>query len=144
MRKGILMMLLAVVSSSAAAEWVEYRPNPLVAGVGSRYKNPTIYIDPSTVRKNGDKVKLWILLDYDALLVLYPSNPYNRGQYKSLRGQIEFDCKEEHSQDLYASFHYGNMGSGVAVDSFSSPHQSVLIPLDSTNAILWKYACGKK
>jgi hypothetical protein len=48
MRKPILMMLLAVVSSSAAAEWVELGSNEI----------STAYSDPATIRRNGDMVKM--------------------------------------------------------------------------------------
>lgn len=54
MRKAIVMMLLAAVSSSAAAEWVEL----------NRDEISTDYFDPTTIRKAGDMVKVWSLTDH--------------------------------------------------------------------------------
>lgn len=54
MRKTILMLLLAVVSSSAEAGWI-------AVGDG---ENMTTYADPTTIRKTGDRVKMWALLDF--------------------------------------------------------------------------------
>jgi len=47
MYKVILMMLLAVVSSSAMAEWVEVDTSD----------DSTYYANPNTIRKSGNKVK---------------------------------------------------------------------------------------
>jgi hypothetical protein len=52
--KKLLLILMLVVSSSAMAEWV---------WVG-KSEGFTTYVDPTTVRKSGNKVKLWRLTDY--------------------------------------------------------------------------------
>ena len=57
MRKTILMILLAVASSSPAAEWVKVSENETAA----------IYVDPATIGKAGDLVKMWRLLDFKAV-----------------------------------------------------------------------------
>ena len=54
MHKAILMMLLAVVSSSAMAEWTVVNEN----------KEFIQYADLATIRKLGNKVKMWGLNDY--------------------------------------------------------------------------------
>ena len=54
MRKAILVMLLAVVSSSASAAWVKVSISE--AGTG--------YVDPATIRKTGDKVTMSEMTDY--------------------------------------------------------------------------------
>ena len=51
MKKLLLTLMLAVVSSSAMAKWVKVSEDKLV----------TAYADPTTIRKNGDKVKMWAL-----------------------------------------------------------------------------------
>lgn len=53
MHKAILMILLAVVSSSAVAEWVQFGGNETI----------TIYVDPATIHKAGNMVKMWFLYD---------------------------------------------------------------------------------
>jgi len=73
MPKAILIILLTVVSSSAMAEWVKVSEDKLV----------TAYADPTTIRKLGDKVKMWALwcrMWYEAfMLSLSPlSTPLHR------------------------------------------------------------------
>jgi len=54
MRKAILAILLAVASSSAAAEWVEVDSDETL----------TFYINPTTIRRDGNLVRMWELLEY--------------------------------------------------------------------------------
>ena len=61
MHKAILMILLVSVSSSAIAEWVEIAVS---AKEAEEEATMTAYADPDTIRKTGDRVKLWILADY--------------------------------------------------------------------------------
>ncbi len=53
MRRAVLMILLAVVSSSAIAEWVAIVSN----------ETKTTYADPATIRRAGDRAKMWSLID---------------------------------------------------------------------------------
>jgi hypothetical protein len=50
MKKLLLTLVLAVVSSSAMAEWV---------GVGKK-ENFFSYVDSATIRKLGNMVKIWV------------------------------------------------------------------------------------
>ena len=129
MRKAILMMLLAVVSSSAAAAWVEVGGNAIA----------TAYADPATIRKNGNRAKMWDLFD------LKTARASREGRsYLSTKQQAEYDCKEEQWRMLYFSWHSGNMGRGEIVLSGSGPSQWEPVAPLSGNAILWKFACGKR
>jgi len=76
MHKAILIMLLAVVSSSAMAEWVKVSEDKLV----------TAYADPTTIRKLGDKVKMWALWDYST------AQEDDSKPHMSTRVQKEFNC----------------------------------------------------
>ena len=53
--KVVLMLLLAVVSSSAMAEWV-------VVVTTMQY---TYHADPDTIRKKGNIVKMWVMNDFN-------------------------------------------------------------------------------
>jgi len=57
MYKAILLMLLAVVSSSAMAEWVE------VDGTSNLEIGTSVYVDP-TFHKSGNKVTLLELINF--------------------------------------------------------------------------------
>ena len=128
MRKAILMMLLAVASSSAAAEWVE---------IGSN-ETATVYADPATMRRAGNTVKLWEL--YVAKTAQLIANK----AYMSAKLLREYDCKGERSRTLYASFHPEDMGRGEMIYGTSDPTrwEPVTTP-EIANAIQWKLACGK-
>ena len=128
MRKTILIMLLAVVSSSAAADWVYLGGNDTI----------TFYADPTTIRKAGNVVKLWNLFD------LKTAQLVNGKRYMSTKGQTEYDCKEERTRELYASFHSGNMARGEIVELASNMASSwTPVAPRSISEDLWKFACGK-
>lgn len=126
MGKYILLMLLAVGSNRAIAEWVS------VSGSGST----TVYVDISTFRKDGNKVKMWILQDSKTAK---PTTP----PYMSSKEEMEFDCAEEQSRALYRSFHSGNMGAGETVHTSPDPDKWKPVPPESIIEVVWKLACGK-
>jgi len=130
MRKPILMMLLAVVSSSAAAGW----------GVVGKNDGGTAYADPATIRKAGNIVTMWTLLDFKTANVEAESG----NRYMSAKSQNEYDCKEKRTRRLVVSYHSGNMGDGRAVHSNSESGKWVPVPPDSGFELLWKSACGKR
>lgn len=130
MNKIILMLLLAVLSSSAMAEWESHR---------SADDGMTLYTNPSTIRKNGDRVKMWALFDYKKSEIIDKNK-----RYLSSKSQFEFDCKEEQARTLSISNFSGNMGGGKAVDSHNNKTEWIPVPPESLIEFLWKYACGKK
>lgn len=131
MRKVILMLLLAVLSSSAMAEWVK---------VGANDKS-TIYADPATIRKEGNMVKMWRLKNYGSPKVY----SFSTNTVLSDREQSEYDCKEEQYRSLYISYHSEKYGKGEVVyrDTYPASNWRPVEP-DSIGAELWKLACGKR
>ena len=127
MQKTILMLLLAVVSSSAMAEWVY---------IGQTEKEElllTTYADSDTIRKEGNTIKMWILHDFNTL----------RLNFISARIKEEYDCKEKKQRILFIAFYTGHMGGGETVaiitdpeDQFKPTAQGSLV-----EAVL-KFACG--
>lgn len=139
MRKVFLMLLLATLNSSAMAEWVN-------AGTGTDGTN--VYANPSTIRKKGNKVKLWAMFDYKTPNT---ANTYPPSTYQSAKLQYEFDCEEE-QYTTNAFYDYSeNMGGGKVV--FSSEmvvkmsvgviHWVPVMP-DTLDNVLLNYACKKK
>lgn len=138
MPKAIFIMLLALVSKSAVASWVEI-------GHSDAY---TAYADPATIRKSGDRVKMWSLYDYKKALV---SHGGDKKPYLSQKTQYEYDCKQGQKRMLAYSLHSGNMGTGDVVVRNSEPYKEIgdsekwwpVVP-ESMAQSVWKYACGKK
>ncbi|MDE2118495.1 MAG: hypothetical protein KGJ19_07855 [Betaproteobacteria bacterium] len=128
MRKVTLMMLLAVVSNGALAEWINVASN----------KNTTIYVDPATVQRNGNMATMWHMTDYKT-----PSKDMGE-EYLSTKDQNEYDCKEVKVRRRASSQHSKNMGGGKVVYSDTYTTRWKPVPPDSGIEILWKFACLKK
>jgi len=128
MHKIILVILLAIVSSSAMAEWVR---------IGTTNKS-TVYADPTTIRKSGNKVKMWVLYDFNSV------KGVSGEKYLSSKTQAGYDCMEEQEKILYYSWHSKNMGRGDVFWSKNKPNLdwTPVIP-GSMRKPFWKIACGK-
>lgn len=132
MRKVILMLLLAVVSNSAIAEWI---------GVGSS-DGIDIYVDKTTIRKNGSMVKMWSLNDYKTV---HKDAYFSEGNaYLSIASQGEYDCKGEQARLLSFASYSKNMGYGNAVYSHTDNYIWEPFVPESITEALWKFACGIK
>jgi hypothetical protein len=128
MRKVILMLLLAVVSGGASADWIK---------VGSN-ETDTLYVDPSTIRWNDDTAKMWAMNDFKVTQRLDERQPF-----KSEKVEYEYDCKLAQSRLLYFTSHADNMAAGEVVDFNFVPGDWARVPPGSGLEELWKIACGK-
>jgi hypothetical protein len=130
MRK-VILLLLAVVSSNAMAELVQ------IGGHGGL----AIYTDLSSFHKEGNIARMWNVYNYNMA-----RRDAGGKLYLSEEEQVEFDCAEEQMRTLYFSYRSGNMGEGELVKFNSNSDNIKWDPIEpgSTDALLWKYACGKK
>lgn len=120
MSRIIVMLLLAVVSSNAMAEWVK------VGGTDDM----TCYVDPATIHKAGDTVEMWYLFDSKMGI--------------STKTHGEFDCKGKRLRDVYLASYSGNMSAGTEVVVINRPDQWDTVKPRTLIETLWKYACGEK
>jgi len=128
MKQIIIMLLLSIMSSQTMAEWVRVEEN----------EDMIAYVEPSTIRKNGDTVEMRTLFDYKTIQTV------NGVSYLSLVGQDEFDCKHDQRRTSYFSMHIGNMGGGKIV-STKHPHPNWKpIRPHTFDEYFWIYVCGKK
>ncbi len=127
MPKAILILLLAAVSNGAAAEWVN---------VSTDDSGSTIYADPSTIRKVGNRVKMWVLFDYRKATL-------DAGdKIMSKRKHEEYDCKKKQIRLLYLSKHTGRFTEGKVVYLNDIPYNKwVPVVPGSVFEDLWRYAC---
>lgn len=134
MKKLLLTLMLAVVSSSVMAEWVLY-------GFSNGSKKGiiiTVYADPATLIKSGNTVKMWSIFDYNKA----QKDP-NSPSFMSVKRQEEYDCKEEKKRLLYADFHSENMGKGdIVFNEYATSKWTRLVP-KSISQSLGEVACGK-
>lgn len=156
MRKVVLMMLLAVVNGvyvdAAGARNGELAIRDgtmatLLARLGRTaawlqlgYNDSlNFYVDLATIRKAGDRVNMWYLIDF--------SKPDKVRLGMSITTNAEYDCKEPRVRQITASSHSGNMGRDEVVFSNSDPGKWEPVSpalIGSIKTSLWKFACGKQ
>ncbi len=132
MRKIILLMSLLVTLGCDKADktmdgWVEV--GNLEQGVA--------YANPSTIRKDGDKVKMWSIDDFKTVHEIGNIEPF-----MSIKVQNEYDCKEEQFRMLANSFYSANMGREKAVYNDYEPSRWKPVTPGSMIEKLFKLACG--
>jgi hypothetical protein len=99
----------------------------------------TVYVDPDTIRRKGDLVKMWLLLDYKTRQTTVAGV-----SYLSSRSQRQFDCAEERYRMIAFSNFSGNMASGNSIGSYSGEDTWVPVAPGTVNQGLWKAACMEK
>ena len=94
MKRLRLIILLFLSSSPAYADWVKVVTTD----------NETIYFDSDTIRRKGDLVKMWSLLDYKTIQTVASVS------FWSSKTQWEFDCAEERMRQLAYTWFSGEYG----------------------------------
>lgn len=128
LRNAVLPVLLTVMSSNVAAVWVEVGGNEVTVA----------YADSGTIRRAGDMVKMWHLLDYANARSIEGIKPY-----LSIKMQDEYDCAQERTRTLYMSLHSGNMGAGEVLGTVTDRGDWRPVPPDTLVETLRAFACGK-
>ncbi|MGA8148779.1 MAG: surface-adhesin E family protein, partial [Gallionellaceae bacterium] len=78
----------------------------------------TVYADPATISKVDNKTKMWDLGDFKTA-----QDSGVGTQFMSIKGQSEYDCKEEQYRTLYSSYFSGNMGKGEIIGAYPDPEK---------------------
>lgn len=130
MKQLLLGLMLLVTATVASAEWTRVDHNDLFIQ----------YVDKATIRRNGNLVKMWDLMDYKTVRKSAAGK-----SYLSDKSQAEYDCKEKKTRLLAFTWFDGRMGNGKAV-SFNSNVRAEWIPIgpESMGEALFEIACGKK
>lgn len=128
MQKTILMMLLVVWSNNSIAEWVKVASS----------ERGTYYINPSSIRSKGNKIKMWRLTDLNEA-----KRDANGNIYISYLEQNEYNCKEEQFRPISFQNYSEHMAEGKMVYFNSDGAMWQPIPPDSVAEILLKIACKK-
>jgi hypothetical protein len=126
----IALTLLSLSSGSAYAEWVKVSD--------SDEAGKTVYVDPTSIRRNSNLVKMWQFYDFKTVQTL------GSIRFLTAKEQWEFDCAEERSRVVARKEFSGNMGSGTMVSTNSQVGKWVPVILGSIGQTVWKVACEKK
>ena len=133
MKKLFPTLILALISTSAMAEWT-------VIGDGRDFP-VTYYLDFKTINKQGQNVKVWELMNFDTPQEFKGTT----WKYLSSRLQIEFDCVKRESRILAFYLYAGNLASNEIVYSAKFPTAPwELVPPDSVTKELWNSVCVKE
>lgn len=127
MGRFILILLLAIVSNSALAEWTEIGEN----------EELTAFTSFSSIKKHGHRITMWSMYNYKV------PHELDGKTYQSSKTQLEFDCKMDRVRMLAFSIYPEIMGEGKAL--YSDTHTGQWTPSvpDSLNERRWKTICGK-
>jgi hypothetical protein len=126
----LLITLLVLSSGPAYAEWVK-------VGDGDE-AGKTVYVDPATIRRNSNLVKMWQFYDYKTVQTV------GGIRFLTAQEQWEFDCAEERSRVLALKEFSGNMRSGTVVDTNTQVGKWAPVIPGSMGQTVWKVACGKQ
>lgn len=123
-RKAALLIILMLAAGSAWAEWVKVTETNALHG----------YIDPTTIRKNGNYRKVWEIQNQKVR---------DENGIKSRRFRAEYNCGNERMRLLSASLHSGNMAEGMIIYSFETPSEWMNVPPSTPGETVMKTVCGK-
>ena len=127
MKKTVLMLLLAAMSTGAMAEWVP------VGGGGDLDG----FADPSTRRKNGNNVNMWALSNFKV------PQKVGSAKYRSYKELEEYDCAGMRTRNLSITLYSEPMGKGNVVFTSDSPENWIHVTPDTVGEVFWEVACGK-
>lgn len=123
-----LAITVALISGTAHADWIEI-------GKGS---DGIYYVDPQSIRRNGNFAKMWYLTNYPAPVQV------GRITFSSAKYQSEYDCYEETERGRSHLAYSGYMGEGTLVYSNADEKKWTPLPPGSIGLTLWKIACAKR
>ena len=129
MKQLLLFTLLVLSHEPAYAEWVKVR--------GDDEAGKTVYVDPASIRRNSNLVKMWQFYDYKTVQTV------GGIRFLSAKEQWEFDCAEERGRVLALKEFSGNMGSGTVVYTNSQVGKWIPVMPGSIGQTVWKVACSK-
>lgn len=130
MTRLFMILLLLLSGGPAYAEWVKVRDSD-EAGM-------TVYVDPATIRRDSNLVKMWQFYDYRTVQTV------GGVRFLTAKEQWEFDCAEGRSRVVARKEFSGNMGSGTMVSTNSQVGNWVPVMPGSIGHTVWEFACKKK
>ncbi len=123
-------------------------PDETWVAVDPAYQSParqTVYFDPETIRRDGDLVTLWQLIDFKWMqgnvgMGIYPG-PH---RFLSTKTHKEFDCSKKQYRLLASSEFSQHMGTGIQNAVAVAQGSGLPVEPGSINHALWEVACGKQ
>ena len=128
MKRLLLTLILSGMSTHTLAEWTKVGESNTKGGF-------TAYADVASIRKVGDRAKMWALFDYKVV------QKASGVEFLSEKIRREYDCKEKQMRKLAFSLFSWNMEGGELIRSYSQPQKWEVVPDESLDEAEWKIAC---
>ena len=128
-------MVLGFVLMAGSAQAVEWS---YVGDSGEGDASFVSYIDRETIRRNGNTARVWSLSDYAIPQTESLFSPFSSTQFLH-----EYDCAEQRTHFLQATFFAGNMARGEIVDSVNTPSEWIYVAPGSIGEATMEVACGR-
>lgn len=129
-----VVVLLFLITVPAYAEWVAVEKDYLLPGL------QTVYVDPDSIRREGNLVTMWQLIDFRWM----QGNPRGPARFLSTKTHKQFDCAEKRLRLLAYTEFSRHRGTGIAADGYVDIDNWLPVEPESMNHALWEVACGKE
>jgi surface-adhesin protein E len=129
-----LITLLFLSSAPAYAEWVAVEKDYLLPGL------QTVYVNPDTIRRDGNLVTMWQLIDFKWM----KGNGRGAHRFFSTKTHKQFDCAEKRLRLLAFTEFSQHMGTGISDAGYIDKDHWLAVEPESINQALWEMACGKE
>jgi len=122
-----------MITTNVIAEWTKV--------TDSKDGETNVYIDYGTIKKKGNKVKMWSLIDYKTVQKI----KFKNDNFLSSLSRQEYDCEEETTRVLDLYLYSGNMKTGNNLFSYSNiKDEPASTRPDTIESVFYKIACHKK
>lgn len=128
MNKIFPLIILAIMSRGATAEWTKVNSDGMAAQ----------YVDLDKTQRNGSLVKIWTAVDYNE-----PRQMLGK-TFRSVVIQEEYDCAHELRRTLFVVANAGQMAAGAAVLNDPKVTNWQPTPPGSSGEMFLKIACSGK
>ena len=130
MKNITLLLSLLCLYTSAHADWTK---------VEHAAKDPALYVDAETLKPSGHgTMVLWHLIDHAA------TQQFEGKNFRSMKGQDEYDCAKGASRELLHFWHTDPMGNSAMVHAAYVPTGWLAPAAGSTGDALLQIACKAK
>ena len=129
-----LIVFLYLSCVPAYAEWV---------AVEKDYPSPglqILYIEPDTLRREGNLATLWQLIDFKWM----QGSARGPTRFLSTKTHKQFNCAEKRLRLLAFTEFSHPMGTGISADGYVDKDNWLPVERESINQALWEVACGKE
>jgi hypothetical protein len=129
-----LITFLVLSTVPAYAGWVAVEKDYLLPGL------QTVYVDPDTIRRDGNLVTMWQLIDFK----WGQGNGRGAHRFLSTESHKQFNCAEKRIRFLAFTEFSRRMGTGISADGYVDTGNWLAVEPESINQALWEMVCGQE